>query len=144
MAVTIERERIHIKKGDTVEVMGGRQRGKRGKVLKVLPKHGRVIIEGVNVVKRHTKPTQKMPQGGIVEKEAPVYGSRVMMACPKCSRAARVGHGYLADGTKVRVCKRCGEQIEKRRKHSNAETRKRGKGSVQKRHGASLRRGKAI
>src|SRR2546426_9614994 len=79
----------------------------------VLPKHGRVIIEGVNVVKRHTKPTQKMPQGGIVEKEAPVYGSRVMMVCPKCGRAARVGHGYLADGTKVRGCKRCGEQIEK-------------------------------
>src|SRR5881296_2929048 len=103
MAITIERERIHIKKGDTVEVMGGRQRGKRGKV----------IIEGVNVVKRHTKPTQKMPQGGIVEKEAPVYGSRVMMVCPKCGRATRVGHGYLADGTKVRVCKRCGEQIEK-------------------------------
>src|SRR2546428_407740 len=76
MAITIERERIHIKKGDTVEVMGGRQRGKRGKVLKVLPKHGKVIIEGVNVVKRHTKPTQKMPQGGIVEKEAPVYGTK--------------------------------------------------------------------
>jgi len=113
MAVTMEREQVHVKKGDMVEVIAGRQRGKRGKVLKVLPKHGKVIIEGVNVVKRHTKPTQKMPQGGGVEKEAPVYSSRVMMVCPKCGRAARVGHGYLADGAKVRVCKRCGEQIEK-------------------------------
>jgi len=113
MAVTLEREQIHVKKGDMVEVIAGRQRGKRGKVLRALPKHGRVIVEGVNVVKRHTKPTQKMPQGGIVEKEAAIYGSRVMMVCPKCGRAARVGHGYLADGTKVRLCKRCGEQIEK-------------------------------
>src|SRR5438034_8155017 len=83
MAVTMEREQVHVKKGDMVEVIAGRQRGKRGKVLKVLPKHGKVIIEGVNVVKRHTKPTQKMPQGGVVEKEAPVYSSRVMMVCPK-------------------------------------------------------------
>src|SRR5437773_864434 len=113
MAVPIEREQVHVKKGDMVEVIDGRQRGKRGMVLKVLPKHGKVIIEGVNVVKRHTIPTQKMPQGGVVEKEAPVYSSRVMMVCPKCGRAARVGHGYLADGAKVRVCKRCGEQSEK-------------------------------
>src|SRR2546425_11587969 len=96
MAVTIEREPIHVKKGDTVEVMGGRQRGKRGKVLKVLPKHGRVIIEGVNVVKRHTKPTQKMPKGGIVEKEAPVYGSRVMMVCRQRGTAAPGRHSYVA------------------------------------------------
>ncbi len=113
MAVAIERERIHVKKGDTVEVIAGRQRGKRGKVLKVAPKHGKVIVEGVNVVKRHSKPTQKLPQGGIVEKEAPIYSSRVMLVCPKCGHAARVAHGYLADGTKVRICKRCGEQIEK-------------------------------
>ncbi len=113
MAVAVERERIHVKKGDTVEVIAGRQRGKRGKVLKVAPKHGKVIVEGVNVVKRHSKPTQKLPQGGIVEKEAPIYGSRVMLVCPKCGRPARVAHGYLADGTKVRICKRCGEQIEK-------------------------------
>lgn len=113
MAVTIERYRVHVKKGDTVEVIAGKQRGKRGKVLKVLPKHDRLVIEGVNIVKRHARPTQKMPQGGIVQKEAPVYGSKVMLVCPKCGKAVRVGHGYLADGTKVRVCKRCGEQIEK-------------------------------
>lgn len=113
MAVAVERYRIHVRKGDMVELIAGRQRGKRGKVLKVLPAHGRVIIEGVNVVKRHAKPTQKLPQGGIVKKEAPVFSSRVMLVCPKCGRAVRVGHGYLADGTKVRVCKHCGEQIEK-------------------------------
>jgi len=113
MGVAIARERIHVKKGDTVEVIAGRQRGKRGKVLKVAPKHGKIIVEGVNVVKRHSRPTQKLPQGGIVEKEAPIYSSRVMLVCPKCGRTARVAHGYLADGTKVRLCKRCGEQIEK-------------------------------
>src|SRR2546428_12930789 len=100
MAITIERERIHIKKGDMVEVLGGRQRGKRGKVLKVLPKHGKVIIEGVNGGKRHTKPTQKRPQAGIVEKEAPVYVSWGMLFCPKRGRAALGGHGYLAAGGK--------------------------------------------
>ncbi len=113
MAVAVERHRVHVKKGDMVEVIAGKQRGKRGKVLRVLPKHGRIIVEGVNVVKRHTRPTQKMPQGGIVEKEAPIPSSKVMLVCPKCGRPVRMGHGYLADGTKVRVCKRCGEQIEK-------------------------------
>ncbi|HEX9531386.1 MAG TPA: 50S ribosomal protein L24 [bacterium] len=112
MSVVAEREAIHVKKGDTVEVIAGQQRGKRGKVLQAQPKHGRVIVEGVNIHKRHSKPTQKLPQGGIVEKEAPIYSSRVMLVCPKCSKAARVGHGYLADGTKVRVCKRCGEHLE--------------------------------
>jgi large subunit ribosomal protein L24 len=104
---------VHVKKGDTVEVLAGKHAGKRGKVLKVIPKRGTVIIEGVNIVKKHAKPTQKLPQGGIVEKEAPVDGARVMLVCPKCGKAARVGHGYLGDGTKVRICKNCGEQIEK-------------------------------
>jgi large subunit ribosomal protein L24 len=113
MAVTAERYRVHVKKGDTVEVLAGKHAGKRGKVLKVIPKRGTVIIEGVNIVKKHAKPTQKLPQGGIVEKEAPFDGARVMLVCPKCGKAARVGHGYLGDGTKVRICKNCGEQIEK-------------------------------
>ncbi|HXF83206.1 MAG TPA: 50S ribosomal protein L24 [bacterium] len=113
MAVAAGRQPVHVKKGDTVEVIAGKHRGKRGKVLKVDLKGGKVIVEGVNLVKRHTKPTQKLPQGGIVEKEAPLFSSRVMLVCPKCGKAARVAHGYLADGTKVRVCKNCGEQIEK-------------------------------
>jgi large subunit ribosomal protein L24 len=112
MSVTSVREGIHVKKGDTVEVIAGQHRGKRGKVLEVQPKHGRVIVEGVSIHKRHSKPTQKLPQGGIVEKEAAIYSSRVMLVCPKCGKPARFGHGYLADGTKVRVCKRCGEHLE--------------------------------
>ncbi len=113
MAVLVGRQRMHVRKGDTVEVIGGKHRGKRGKVLNVNLKDAKLIIEGVNLVKRHTRPTQKLPQGGIVEKEGSVYAARVMLVCPKCGKAARVAHGYLADGTKVRVCKNCGEQIEK-------------------------------
>jgi len=113
MAVAVGRQSVHVRKGDTVEVIGGKHRGKRGKVLKVLLKDAKLIIESVNLVKRHTRPTQKLPQGGIVEKEGAVYAARVMLVCPKCGKAARVAHGYLADGTKVRVCKNCGEQIEK-------------------------------
>lgn len=113
MAVAAGRHPVHVKKGDTVEVIAGKHRGKRGKVLQVNLKDAKVIIEGVNLVKRHSKPTQKLPKGGIVEKEAGLYSSRVMLVCPKCGQAARVSHGYLADGTKVRVCKNCGEQIEK-------------------------------
>ena len=113
MAVAAGRQPVHVKKGDTVEVIAGKHRGKRGKVLKALLKDGKLIIEGVNLVKRHSKPTQKLPQGGIVEKEASLYSSRVMLVCPKCGKAARVAHGYLADGTKVRMCKNCGEQIER-------------------------------
>ncbi len=113
MAVAAAREPVHVRKGDMVEVIHGKGRGKRGKVLKVLSKGGKVIIESVNMVKRHSKPTQKLPQGGIVEKEGAIFGSRVMLVCPKCGNAVRVSHGYLPDGTKVRVCKHCGEQIEK-------------------------------
>ncbi len=105
--------RMHVKKGDMVEVIGGKHRGKRGKILQVYPKGGQLIIEGVNLVKRHTKPTQKLPQGGIIEKEGRVFSAKVMYVCPKCGRAARVGHGYREDGKKVRICKRCGGQSEK-------------------------------
>ncbi len=111
MAVALGRQPTHVKKGDTVEVIAGKNRGKRGKVLKVFPKRARIIVEGVNVVKRHAKPTQKMPQGGIVEKEAKISASKVMLVCPKCGEAVRFGHDHLPDGTKVRICRNCGEQI---------------------------------
>jgi len=113
MAVAIGRQKVHVKKGDTVEIINGKHRGKRGKVLQVLTKDGKVIVEGVNILKRHSKPTQKLPQGGIVEKEGAVFSGRVMLVCPKCGKLTRVGHGYLGDGTKVRGCKQCGEQFEK-------------------------------
>ena len=113
MAVVIERPRIHVRKGDMVEVIGGKFRGKRGKVLEVMAADGRVIVEGVNLVKRHVKPSQKAPQGGIIEKPAPLPTARLMIVCSKCGEAVRVGHRFLGDGSKVRYCKHCGESLEK-------------------------------
>jgi large subunit ribosomal protein L24 len=112
MAAVRTRPPVHLRKGDMVEVIGGKYRGKRGKVLQVRAKDGRAIVESVNVVKRHMKPTQKVPQGGIVEKEAPLPAARLMVVCPRCGEAARMGHRVLGDGTKVRYCKRCGESLE--------------------------------
>src|SRR3990170_7908235 len=107
------RPRVHVKKGDTVEVIGGKFRGKRGKVLRVLRDDARAIVEGINLVKRHTKPNPaKGHQGGIVEKASPLPAARLMIVCAKCGEAARVGHRFLGDGTKVRYCKHCGEQME--------------------------------
>jgi large subunit ribosomal protein L24 len=105
--------RTHLRKGDTVEVIGGKFRGKRGRILKVIPEEARAIVEGINLVKRHMKASQKNPQGGIVEKPAPLPAARLMVVCAKCGEAARIGHRYLDDGTKVRYCKHCGEQMEK-------------------------------
>ncbi len=94
-------------------MIGGKFRGKRGKVLTVLTERGRAIVEGVNIVKRAVKPSQKGPQGGLIEKEAPLPAARLMVVCAKCGEAARIGHRFLEDGTKVRYCKHCGEQLEK-------------------------------
>jgi large subunit ribosomal protein L24 len=105
--------KIHVKKGDTVVVIAGKDAGKKGKVLRVIPTKGRVIVEGVNVVKRHTKPSQKMPQGGIREQEAAIHSSNVMMFCGKCNRPVRIGRKFLEDGSKVRTCKLCGEVMDK-------------------------------
>lgn len=100
-------------KNDSVLILGGNYRGKTGKVLKVFPKENRIIVEGVGLIKRHTRPTQKLPQGGIVEKEAPIHLSNVKVICPKCNRPTRVGIRILEDKSKVRYCKHkdCGEII---------------------------------
>nr|WP_161955025.1 50S ribosomal protein L24 [Moorella sp. Hama-1] len=103
---------MHVKKGDTVMVITGKDAGKKGKVLSVAAAKGRVIVEGVNIVKRHTRPTQRMPQGGIIEKEAPIASSNVMLFCNKCNRPTRIGRQILADGSKTRVCKKCGEVLD--------------------------------
>jgi len=100
-----------IKRDDTVLVIAGKDKGRKGKVLKVIPAKSRVVVENVNVVKRHTRPSQTH-QGGIVEKEAPIHVSNVMLVCPKCGDPTRVGFSVLEDGTKRRLCKRCGEIIE--------------------------------
>lgn len=102
---------MKVVKNDLVKVINGKYQGKSGKVLKVLLKEKRLIVEGVNIIKRHTKPSQKNQQGGIIEKEGPIHISNVMVVCGKCNQPTRVGYRYLDDGTKARVCKNadCGE-----------------------------------
>jgi len=102
---------MRIVKNDTVKVLTGKYRGKTGKVLKVFPKEDRVVVEGVNIIKRHTKPSQKNAQGGIVEKEAPINVSNVILMDPKTNEPTRVGYKSLEDGTKVRVSKKSGEML---------------------------------
>ena len=102
---------MRIIKNDTVKVISGNERGKVGKVLKVFPKSSRVIVEKVRLVKRHQRKRSATDQGGIVEKEAPIDISNVMLVCPKCSQPTRTGVGTLADGKKVRVCKSCKEML---------------------------------
>ncbi len=103
---------MHVRKGDTVLVLAGKSAGKRGKVIHVFPATQRVIVEGVNVVKRHSRPTRSLPQGGIVEKEAPIAGSNVMLVCSKCSQPTRVAK-KLFDQKYCRACKKCGEIIDR-------------------------------
>ena len=103
----------HVRRGDTVGIIAGRERGKRGKVLHVLTDKGRVVVEHVNMVKKHQRPTQKLRQGGIIEREGPLALSNVLLVCARCDKPARTGIKVLADGRKVRTCKRCGESIDK-------------------------------
>jgi large subunit ribosomal protein L24 len=100
-----------IKKNDTVMVVAGRDRGKTGKVMRVLPDRGRVVIERLNIVKRHSKPRGAQSPGGIVEKEAPIDISNVMIFCDRCNAPVRVGVKTADDGTRNRVCRKCGEAI---------------------------------
>ena len=102
---------LHIKTGDTAVVLSGKEKGKQGKVLSVEPKKGMVVIEGVNMITCHTKPRRQGETGGIIEKEAPLYACKVQRVCPKCDQATRPAHKVLADGKKVRVCKKCGAEI---------------------------------
>lgn len=103
--------KIHVKTGDTVKVISGAEKGKQGKVVAVSPKEGKLIIEGVNVVSKHVKPRQMGQEGGIVKTEGAMYASKVMIVCPKCNNATRIGHKIAEDGTKVRICKKCGETL---------------------------------
>lgn len=103
-----------IKKGDTVEVVSGNERGIRGAVLRVDPKKDRVVVQGVNIVKKHQRPVQAgrgQVKAGIIEFEAPIHVSNVMLICPSCSEPTRVGFLRHTDGTKVRVCKQCEAEI---------------------------------
>ena len=118
--------KMHVRKGDTVVMRVGHGakygektvRGLRGKVLVAFPREGKVIVAGINVIKRHTKPGGAHPQGGIIEKEAPVPASKVMVVCPKCDKPTRVAHSYVSDPKrpsgqkKIRVCKKCGASLD--------------------------------
>jgi large subunit ribosomal protein L24 len=103
----------HVRRGDLVAVISGRDRGKRGKVLRVLHDRGRVMVEKVNMVKRHQRPTQKLRQGGIIEREGALALANVLLVCSRCDRPSRTGIKVLGDGRRIRVCKRCGESIDK-------------------------------
>jgi len=95
-------------------VITGKDRGKRGRVLKVLPEKNRLVVEGMNIIKRHTKPNpQRQIKGGVVEREAALHASNVQLVCPECGKPTRIGRKILGDGRKVRTCRRCGEPIDK-------------------------------
>ena len=102
--------KLNVKKGDNVIVITGKDKGKMGKVLHAIPSEDKVVVEGVAVVKRHTKPTQKMPQGGIIEKEAAIHVSNVMPYCDTCKKGVRVAK-TVENGKKIRVCRKCGKAL---------------------------------
>ncbi|TDA68606.1 MAG: 50S ribosomal protein L24 [Clostridia bacterium] len=102
---------MHVKKGDTVVVISGKDRGRKGKVVAVQLDRNRVIVEGINMVKRHTKPSRRNTQGGIISQEAPVHASNVLLFCSRCNAPSRAGRKVLPGGEKVRFCRRCGEEF---------------------------------
>jgi large subunit ribosomal protein L24 len=104
---------MHVKAGDTVKVIAGKDKGKTGRILKAFPKQQRVLVEGVNLVKKHTKPSQANPQGGIIQQEAPIHVSNVMPLDPKTGEPTRVGYKVLPNGKKVRIAKKSGEPLDK-------------------------------
>jgi large subunit ribosomal protein L24 len=103
---------MKIRKNDTIVVVAGKEKGKKGKVRKVLPKENKIIVEGVNLIKRHSRTRGAARQAGIIELEAPLHCSNVMLLCDKCGKPARVGFRFLDDGRKVRICRSCNEVID--------------------------------
>lgn len=101
--------KVHVRKNDTVLVISGKDKGKTGEVLKVYPKTGKVLVQGVNIVKKHQKATRTQVESAIIEREAAINSSKVMLFCKKCKTATRISNKILDDGSKVRVCKKCGE-----------------------------------
>lgn len=104
---------MRVKKNDRVRVVSGKDKGKEGKVLRRIHDRDMVVVEGINIVTRHKKPSQKNPQAGIIKQEAPIYAAKVMLVCPRCGAATRVGRAFLESGKKVRVCKKCSEIIDR-------------------------------
>jgi len=106
-------KKLHVKKNDMVMIIAGKDKGKAGKVLRVLADKGRVVVENLNVVKRHTRPTRTNAEGGIIEKEAPLAASNVLLLCGACNKPTRTGIRILDDGSKARFCKKCNEIVDK-------------------------------
>lgn len=104
--------KVHVKKGDTVLVLSGKDRGKKGKVLKVNPADSMVLVEGVNMVTKHAKPKGRYQQGGIIHQESPINSAKVMYVCERCGKPSKIGKSVLENGEKSRVCKRCNETID--------------------------------
>jgi large subunit ribosomal protein L24 len=104
--------KVHVKKGDTVIVISGEDKGKKGKVLKVMPNEKKILVEGINIVTKHKKPNGQAQQGGIIHEEAPIYSSKVLLYCNTCGKGVRYGRKILDNGQKVRYCKVCGENID--------------------------------
>ena len=103
--------KVHVKTGDTVVVLSGKDKGKKGKVMAVSPKEGKVIVEKVNIVSKHIKPRRMGEPGGIIKAEGAMYASKVQIICPRCKKPTRVGHKVYEDGTKSRICVKCGEAL---------------------------------
>ena len=103
--------KVHVKTGDTVVVLSGKDKGKKGKVMAVSPKEGKVIVEKVNIVSKHIKPRRMGEPGGIIKAEGAMYASKVQIICPRCKQPTRVGHKVYDDGTKSRICVKCGEAL---------------------------------
>jgi large subunit ribosomal protein L24 len=106
-------KKLHVKKNDVVMVIAGKAKGKSGKVTKVFPEKGRLLVENLNVVKRHSRPTRANSEGGIIEKEAPLAASNVLLLCGSCNKPTRTGVRTLEDGSKARFCKKCNEILDK-------------------------------
>ena len=107
MKKQLERKKIHVKTGDMVKVISGKEKGNTGKVVEVSRKEGKIIIEGVNISTKHLKPKTQGTAGSLIKVESPMYSCKVMLVCPKCNNATRVGHEKADDGTKKRRCKKC-------------------------------------
>lgn len=103
---------MHVKTGDTVRILAGKDKGKEGKILRAIPVRNKVVVDKINIMKKHQKPNQEYPEGGIISLEAPMHVSNVMLICKTCGKPTRTGHRFLDDGKKVRVCKRCDAAID--------------------------------
>ncbi len=104
-------KKVHVKTGDTVIILNGKERGKKGKILAVSPEEGKVIVEGRNMVSKHVKPRKMGDQGGIIKAESAIYACKVQVVCPRCGKPTRVSHKIYEDGTKERICAKCGEAL---------------------------------